>query len=94
MNKIAMPFGVIYAIFIPSLFWYLAYQSGGLLSRSNFLLGLGFFVLFAGRVLHSVRFIADAAGILGYTVIGVLAPGLIVIGLILIATGSEWGHTQ
>ena len=94
INTIAGLGGVLYAVFIPCLFWYLAYQSGGLLRRSNFLLGMGFFVLFAGRVIHSLRFIADAAGILGYTVIGVLAPGLIVIGLILIATGSEWGHTQ
>ncbi len=94
MNMIAGLGGVIYALFIPLLFWYLAYQSGGLLRRSNFLLGLGFLVLFAGRVIHSLRFAADAAGVLGYTVIGVLAPGLIVIGLVLIATGSEWGHMQ
>lgn len=83
--------GVVYALFIPLLFWYLAYQSGGILRKSNFILGLGFFVLFAGRVLHSAREALDIFGILSYAVTGVLAPGLIVFGLILIATGNEWG---
>ena len=86
--------GGIYALFIPLLFWYLAYQSGGILRKSNFMLGLGFFVLFAGRVLHSGRVLLDSLGIISYAVTGVLAPGLIVIGLILIATGNEWGQTQ
>ncbi|MBD3406389.1 MAG: hypothetical protein GF411_09785 [Candidatus Lokiarchaeota archaeon] len=86
--------GAIYALFIPLLFWYLAYQSGGILRRSNFLLGLGFMVLFAGRVIHALRH-ALADVIFGtYTIPGVLAPGLIVIGLILIATGNEWGQAQ
>ncbi|TFF92297.1 hypothetical protein EU545_01385 [Candidatus Thorarchaeota archaeon] len=82
--------GFFYALFIPGLFWYLAYVSGGLLRRSNFMLGLGFMVLFAGRVVHSGRhYLADM--IFGsYTIPGVLAPGLIVIALILIAVGNEW----
>ncbi|MHA1637141.1 MAG: hypothetical protein ACTSUB_03920 [Candidatus Thorarchaeota archaeon] len=86
--------GGVYALFIPLLFWYLAYQSGGILRKSNFILGLGFFVLFAGRVLHAGRETLDILGVLSYAVTGVLAPGLIVIGLILIATGNEWGQTQ
>ncbi len=82
--------GLVYALFIPGLFWYLSYVSGGLLRRSNFMLGLGFMVLFAGRVVHAGRhYLADM--IFGsYTVPGVLAPGLIVIALILIAVGNEW----
>ena len=83
--------GAVYALFIPLLFWYLAYQSGGILRKSNFMLGIGFMVLFAGRVLHAGRHALHTGGILSYTITGVLAPGLIVIGLILIATGNEWG---
>jgi hypothetical protein len=89
--------GAIYALFIPLLFWYLAWQSGGMLRKSNLLLGLGFFVLFAGRVIHSIRY--PMGDVLFSTwenpvaIPGVLAPGLIVIGLILIATGNEWGQT-
>ncbi|MFQ5833644.1 MAG: hypothetical protein ACE5H4_13130 [Candidatus Thorarchaeota archaeon] len=87
--------GAVYALFIPLLFWYLAWQSGGILRKSNLLLGLGFFVLFAGRVIHAARHVlADVVFAGSYTISGVLAPGLIVIGLILIATGNEWGQTQ
>ena len=83
--------GLVYALFIPLLFWYLAYQSGGILRKSNFMLGIGFMILFAGRVLHAGRHALHTSAILNYTITGVLAPGLIVIGLILIATGNEWG---
>ncbi|MHA1135523.1 MAG: hypothetical protein ACTSSE_03475 [Candidatus Thorarchaeota archaeon] len=86
--------GAVYALFIPLLFWYLAYQSGGILRRSNLFLGLGFFVLFAGRVIHSIRYpMADVLFGNSVAIPGVIAPGLIVIGLILIATGNEWGQT-
>jgi hypothetical protein len=86
--------GAIYALFIPLLFWYLAWQSGGKLRRSNLLLGLGFFILFAGRVIHSIRYpMADVLFNNSVAIPGVIAPGLIVIGLILIATGNEWGQT-
>jgi hypothetical protein len=86
--------GVGYALFIPLLFWYLAWQSGGVLRKSNFILGFGFFVLFAGRVIHAGRHALAGVVFGSYTVPGVLAPGLIVIGLILIAIGNEWGQTQ
>ncbi len=86
--------GVVYALFIPFLFWYLAWVSGGVLRKSNFILGLGFLILFAGRVFHSARFALDATGILLYGATGVLAPGLIVIGLILITAGNEWGTSN
>ncbi len=86
--------GPVYALFIPFLFWYLAYQSGGILRRSNFVLGLGFLVLFAGRVVHAGRFWLQANVFGTLTVPGILAPGLIVIGLIFIAIGNEWGQTQ
>ncbi len=86
--------GVAYALFIPFLFWYLSWVSGGVLRKSNFILGLGFLVLFAGRVIHSARFAMDMTGILLYGASGVLAPGLIVIGLILITAGNEWGAAQ
>jgi len=86
--------GAIYALFIPLLFWYLAWQSGGKLRRSNLLLGLGFFILFAGRVIHAVRYpMADVMFGGSVAIPGVIAPGLIVIGLILIATGIEWGQS-
>ncbi len=84
--------GPIYALFIPLLFWYLAYQSGGILRRSNFVLGTGFFVLFAGRVVHAGRFWLSDNMFGTLTIPGILAPGLIVIGLILIAIGNEWGQ--
>lgn len=87
--------GAIYALFIPLLFWYLAWQSGGKLRRSNFLLGLGFFILFAGRVVHSLRYpMAEVLFNNSATIPGIIAPGLIVIGLILIATGNEWGQSS
>lgn len=87
--------GAIYALFIPLLFWYLAWQSGGKLRRSNFLLGLGFFILFAGRVIHSLRYpMGEFFFNNSITIPGIIAPGLIVIGLILIATGNEWGQAS
>jgi hypothetical protein len=94
MSFISGLVGVGYALFIPLLFWYLAWQSGGILRRSNFGLGLGFLVLFAGRVVHAARH-ALAGQVFGsYTIPGVLAPGLIIIGLILIAVANEWAQTQ
>jgi hypothetical protein len=86
--------GAVYALFIPLLFWYLAWQSGGRLRRSNILLGLGFFILFAGRVIHAIRYpMADVMFGGSVAIPGVIAPGLIVIGLIIIATGNEWGQS-
>jgi hypothetical protein len=86
--------GAVYALFIPILFWYLAWQSGGRLRRSNILLGLGFFILFAGRVIHAIRYpMADVMFGGSIAIPGVIAPGLIVIGLIFIATGNEWGQS-
>ncbi len=91
--------GTGYALFIPLLFWYLAWQSGGLLRRSNFLLGLGFFILFAGRAIHSARnflasYVFGTPADPRYAIPGVIPPGLIVIGLILIAIGNEWGQAK
>lgn len=95
ITDIAVGIGALfYALFIPLLFWYLAWVSGGVLRKSNFVLGLGFLVLFAGRVVHSARFALESAGMLSYAASGVLAPGLIVIGLILITAGNEWGQAQ
>ena len=86
--------GAVYALFIPLLFWYLAWQSGGKLRRSNLLLGLGFFILFAGRVIHAIRYpMAEVLFNNSHAIPGVIAPGLIIIGLIFIATGNEWGQT-
>ncbi|MFW9795050.1 MAG: hypothetical protein ACFFEE_12150, partial [Candidatus Thorarchaeota archaeon] len=86
--------GAVYALFIPLLFWYLAWQSGGNLRKSNLFLGLGFFVLFAGRVIHAGRYFLSDLVFGSVTIPGVLAPGLIVIGLILIAAGNEWGQSS
>ncbi|MHA2086247.1 MAG: hypothetical protein ACXABD_21090 [Candidatus Thorarchaeota archaeon] len=86
--------GAIYALFIPLLFWYLAWQSGGMLRKSNFMLGFGFFVLFAGRVIHAIRDELATYVFGSATIPGILAPGLIIIALILIVTGSEWGQAQ
>ncbi len=87
--------GAIYALFIPLLFWYLAWQSGGKLRRSNFLLGSGFFILFTGRVIHSLRYpMGELFFNNSITIPGIIAPGLIVISLILIATGNEWGQAS
>ena len=86
--------GAVYALFIPLLFWYLAWQSGGNLRKSNLFLGLGFFVLFAGRVVHAGRYLLSDMVFGSITIPGVLAPGLIVIGLILIAAGNEWGQSS
>lgn len=88
----ASPIGIVYALFLPALFFYLTWQSGGVLRISNFLLGAGFLTMFAGQVIHSARFVMGSVGLMSYTVVGVLAPGMIVIGLILIATGLEWAQ--
>ncbi|UCE09645.1 MAG: hypothetical protein JSW61_11815 [Candidatus Thorarchaeota archaeon] len=87
-------FGIGYALFIPLLFWYLAWQSGGILRRSNFVLGFGFLILFAGRVVHAARHVLADVVFMSETIPGVLAPGLIIIGLILIAIANEWAQTQ
>ncbi len=94
INQYAGLAAVFYALFIPLLFWYLAYQSGGVLRQSNFILGCGFLILFAGRLIHAARFALDWAGVMSYSVTGVVSAGLLVIGLILIATGNEWEHFQ
>jgi len=87
--------GAVYALFIPLLFWYLAWQSGGKLRRSNLFLGLGFFILFAGRVIHAIRYpMAEVLFDNSVAIPGVIAPGLIIIALILIATGNEWGQSS
>jgi len=87
--------GAVYALFIPLLFWYLAWQSGGKLRRSNLLLGLGFFILFAGRVIHAIRYpMADVLFGGSIVIPGIIAPGLIIIALILVATGNEWGQSS
>jgi hypothetical protein len=92
VKDVAGGFGIVYALFLPILFFYLAYQSGGVLRISNFLLGAGFLFLFGGQVIHAARIWLDTTQVLGYTIVGVLAPGLIVIGLILVATGNEWAQ--
>jgi hypothetical protein len=94
VRDIAGVAGIFYALFLPGLFFYLAWQSGGVLRISNFMLGLGFLILFTGRVIHAARYALGEANILSPAIIGVLAPGLIVIALIVIATGNEWGQTQ
>ena len=54
----------------------------------------GALILFAGRVIHAIRYpMADVLFNGSIAIPGVLAPGLIVIGLIVIATGNEWGQT-
>lgn len=76
----------IYAILIPALFFYVARKSVGLIRKSAFLIGLGFLTFYVGRVIHS----EILKSVFGFTV-GLVAPGLVIVALILIAAGAQYG---
>ena len=83
INNILAP---IYAIFIPALFFYLAYHSVGTIRRGSILNGIGFLVLYAGRVMAS-ELIAEA---LAAWVAAILAPGLVILALLIISMGNQY----
>ncbi|MFX0096134.1 MAG: hypothetical protein ACFE7E_00070 [Candidatus Hodarchaeota archaeon] len=83
INNVVAP---IYAILIPVLFFYVARRSAGLIRKSAFLIGLGFLTFYVGRVIHS----EILKTIFGFTV-GVIAPSLVIVALVLIAAGVQYG---
>jgi len=83
LNVVLAP---LFAILIPLLFFYMAWRSAGILRRTNFLLGLGFLIFYAGRTMHSTAVRMIIGNLLG----GVLSPVLIFFGLIFIVVGSQF----
>lgn len=76
----------IYAILIPALFFYVTWKSVGVIRKSAFLIGLGFLIFYLGRVIHS-EILKPLFGL----AVGVAAPGLVIVALILIAAGVQYG---
>jgi hypothetical protein len=76
----------IYAIFVPALFFYLAYNSVGTIRIGSVLNGIGFLVLYAGRVLAS-ELVQQA---LTPWVSAILAPGLVILSLLIISYGNQY----
>lgn len=76
----------IYAIFVPALFFYLAYNSVGTIRIGSALNGIGFLVLYAGRVLAS-ELVQQA---LTPWVSAILAPGLVILSLLIISYGNQY----
>jgi hypothetical protein len=76
----------IYAIFIPALFFYLAYNSVGTIRYGSILNGIGFFVLYAGRVIAS-ELVKQAVA---PWVSAILAPGLVILSLLIISYGNQY----
>jgi hypothetical protein len=72
----------LYAIVIPAIYLYVAYQSAGVIRNSSFLLAVGFLVYYGGRVLHtlSLEWASVAAMI--------LAPAIVIIGLLIMTAGA------
>ena len=76
----------IYAIVIPALFFYLAYHSVGTIRRGSILNGIGFLILYAGRVISS-ELVKQA---LTPWVGAIFAPGLVILALLLISGGNQY----
>ncbi|MFX0069287.1 MAG: hypothetical protein ACFE7S_08685 [Candidatus Hodarchaeota archaeon] len=83
INNVVAP---IYAILIPALFFFVSWKSAGLIRKSAFLIGMGFLTFYVGRVIHS----EILKPVFGFTV-GIIAPGLVIVALILIAAGVQYG---
>nr|MDO8099464.1 hypothetical protein [Candidatus Njordarchaeota archaeon] len=79
LNVVIAP---LYAIVIPATYLYVAYQSAGVIRNSSLLLALGFLVYYGGRVLHT----ASVGGANIATLI--LAPGIVIIGLMIMTAGA------
>ncbi|WP_287582534.1 hypothetical protein [Candidatus Borrarchaeum sp.] len=76
----------IYAIFLPALFFYLAYHSVGTIRRGSILNGVGFLILYAGRVMSSEA----VKQVLAPWVGAIFAPGLVILALLLISWGNQY----
>ena len=76
----------IYAIVLPALFFYLAYHSVGTIRRGSILNGVGFLILYAGRVMSSEA----VKQVLAPWVGAIFAPGLVILALLLISWGNQY----
>ncbi|MCK5587786.1 MAG: hypothetical protein KAI34_03570, partial [Candidatus Lokiarchaeota archaeon] len=85
INSVLAP---IYANFIPALFFYLAYNSVGTIRRGSVLNGIGFLILYAGRVIASE--VVQIALITTPWVSAILAPGLVILSLLIISYGNQY----
>ncbi|MCD6514905.1 MAG: hypothetical protein J7L07_08265 [Candidatus Odinarchaeota archaeon] len=78
-------FAPIYALLIPGLFFYLAYRLRGRLQIATFLQGLGFLVLYMGRVLHA----SVVKEILSPAIYLLVAPAIVILALLFIVMGIQ-----
>lgn len=78
----------IYAIVIPALFFYLAYHSVGTIRRGSILNGIGFLILYAGRVMAS-DIVRNALAPIEWISL-ILAPGLVILAILIISMGNQY----
>ena len=76
----------IYVILIPGLYFYLALVTSGELRKSTFLQGLGFSVLYIGRILHA----SLIQPLLWHPVALLVAPAIVMLALLLIVLGVQY----
>jgi hypothetical protein len=79
LNDVIAP---LYAIVIPAIYLYVAYQSAGVIRNSSLLLAVGFLIYYGGRVLHTIS--VGGANIVAL----ILSPGIVIIGLLVMTAGA------
>lgn len=82
-------FAPIYALLIPGLYLYLASKMPGKARTGSLLQGIGFLILYAGRVIHAQISASIILPILGESVVLLLPPGLVLIALMFIVLGIQ-----
>jgi hypothetical protein len=72
----------LYAIVIPAIYLYVAYQSAGVIRNSSAFLAIGFLVYYSGRVLDTLSL--ESASVVAM----ILAPSIVIIGLLIMTAGA------
>jgi len=75
----------LYSVFIPLLFFYVAWNSVGVIRRKALLLGIGFISYYVGRTLQA----AIIKSVLGEIAI-FIAPIIVIVALVLITSGVQY----
>ncbi|MCD6484172.1 MAG: hypothetical protein J7L47_03560 [Candidatus Odinarchaeota archaeon] len=76
----------IYVTLIPGLYFYLALVTSGQIRKSTFLQGLGFSVLYIGRILHA----SLIQPLLWQPIALIVAPAIVMVALLLIVMGVQY----
>ena len=76
----------IYVTLIPGLYFYLALVTSGQIRKSTFLQGLGFSVLYIGRILHA----SLIQPLLWPPIALIVAPAIVMVALLLIVMGVQY----